>query len=390
MKQINANKPHIAIFGKCNSGKSTLMNFLSMEDISIVAPNYGTTTDSVKRSIEIENFAPVVIYDTAGIDDTTDLGVLRVQKSFEIIDLVDLAIVVLSHNNISEHECYLINRISERGVTLLLLHNNFDQFIMTSEFKSAIKSKFNSDVFGFSPLISSDKNRLLELIKLTLPKWSYVIASMIPKSIEKGDIVMLITPIDISAPAGRLILPQVQAIRNLLDINAIIITVQLSEILTTLKKGIIPKLVITDSQFIKEVTDIFTDINTDITTFSILLASSKGDINLYKEGLNFVDSLKLNDKVLVIENCIHQTSCEDIGRVKIPNWLEEYLSTKLNFTFVSGSNPLPERLSDYALVLQCGGCMVTRRQLHNKISRIKNAGVPITNYGLLIRKIRQS
>lgn len=388
MKQINANKPHVAIFGKCNSGKSTLMNFLSTENLSIVSPEIGTTTDYVKRSLEIEGFAPIVVYDTAGLDDNSQLAQKRVAKSYEVLELIDLAIVLTSHNHITESEMTFIDTIIKKGISPLILHNNFEGNALTERFKNQIKERYALSVFDFSPLNNLDRDNIFSLIKTHLPLWSYTNVSMIPQSVKKGDIVLLITPIDVSAPSGRLILPQVQAIRNLLDINAIVITVQLSEIENILNLNIKPRLVITDSQVIKEVTQILRYTNIEITTFSILLASSKGDMESYKEGLKAVDNLKDGDKILIIENCLHQVSCEDIGRIKIPNWLENHCGIKLNFKFVNGLNPLPEDLESYKLAVQCGGCMVTRRQLHARISRVKGAGVAITNYGMLIKKIR--
>lgn len=384
VKQVNANKPHIAIFGRCNVGKSTLVNYLCGEALSIVSCEPGTTTDPVKRSFEIEGFAPVVIYDTAGLDDDSLLGIRRISKTMETIGLIDLAIVVLSHNLFGDTEVELLKSLQNSSVTTILIHNNFPD----APLGKSLKEAFQNNIYEFSPDNESHKQHILDAIKTNLPTWSYTTPSWFGSTLNKNDIILLVTPIDISAPAGRLILPQVQAIRNALDRHAIVIVVQTQQISTLLDQNIKFKMVVTDSQVLSEVTNLFQSNPTNITTFSILLASIKGDMPSYIEGLEAVDNLQDNNKILIIENCLHQTSCEDIGRIKIPEWLNSYTGKHLTYEFVSGLNALPASLNSFSLAVQCGGCMVTRRQLHHRISMIKNAGTPITNYGLLIKKIR--
>ena len=225
---------------------------------------------------------------------------------------------------------------------------------------------------------------MFEAIKNALPHSEK--PSMFGESIGEGDIVLLVTPIDGAAPEGRLILPQVQAIRELLDSHAVVVAVQLQELGNALR-GFRPKLIVTDSQVLKEVYALTPD-GMEVTTFSILLAAAKGDHALYKKGLQAIDKLKDGDRILIAESCTHQTSCDDIGRVKIPQWLEKYTGAKLDFTVISGLAPLPDNLGDYALAVQCGGCMITRTQLLRRIRTVADAGVPVTNYGMLIQKIR--
>ncbi len=380
MKRGNESKPHIGIFGRCNAGKSTLLNLLSGEAAAIVSPERGTTTDPVKRSMEILDFAPVVMIDTAGVDDTTLLGKERLSKTLEVMYQIDMAIIVY-RGQWTLHEELLLSKIKDQSIQYIIVNNlEGENPQLSAETNKISLSLLESDENG--------RNTILNTIKTTLPEYSYTLGSMFGKRVSENEIVVLVCPIDSEAPAGRMILPQVQAIRDLLDKNSIAVVVQpeqLAQIIATIPNV---KLVVTDSQIIDVVNKIV-DKRAEITTFSILLAALKGDMALYKQGLMKIDELKDGDKILMLESCSHQTSCEDIGRVKIPKWLREYTGKKLEFDFVQKLSALPEDMSSYAMAVQCGACMVTRRQLQGRIHRVAAHGLPITNYGMLISKIRK-
>lgn len=379
------NKPHIGIFGRCNSGKSTLLNFLTGTDIAIVSPERGTTTDVVRKSYEISDFAPVIFIDTAGVDDDSVLGGERLAKTLETIFQIDLAVLVFTEWGRYEDE--LVSRFENASVAYIAVRNILDH---VGREKISDVGSIPSGILSVDLMTGGDDvhNRLLDAIKKSLPEKSYKIPSMFAGRVRKGDIVLLVCPVDTGAPAGRLILPQVQALRELLDMHALGMIVQPEELHDVLRRGFKPDLVVADSQVYGEVRKAVPD-SVDVTSFSILLAAAKGDYELYTKGLDAVNVLRDGDKVLIAESCSHQVSCDDIGRVKIPMWLERYTGRKLEFTVVSGLSPLPEDLASYALMVQCGGCMVTRSQLLNRIRKASASGVPVTNYGMLIKKIRE-
>lgn len=381
MKRGNETKPHIGIYGRCNAGKSTLLNLLIGESASIVSQHRGTTTDPVKRSLEILDFAPVVIIDTAGIDDDSPLGRQRTEKTLESLYTIDLAIIVY-RDSWSDYETDLLEKIKKQGILTLLIHNKTDDSLSTAQ---------NDTELNLNLIESSDSNRdtILHAIKHTLPEYSYITPSLFGERVSQGELVLLVCPIDSEAPSGRMILPQVQAIRDLLDHNAVAIVVQPQQIEQVLKLNLPVKMVVTDSQIIDAVR-VLVPQSTPLTTFSILLAELKGDVALYTEGLKAVDQLKEGDRILILESCSHQTSCEDIGRVKIPRWIQHYCQKSFEFDFISKLSALPCDLSRYSLVIQCGGCMVTRSQLQGRIKRVAAAHVPITNYGMLIKKIKSA
>lgn len=376
------NKPHIGIFGRCNSGKSSLLNLIVGADTAIVSPQSGTTTDVVRKSYEILGFAPVIFIDTAGIDDDSPLGRQRVARTMAAIGEVDLALLVFREWGAPEQG--LAAAFDKAGVPYILIRNVHEH-----------GERSGSPVAGHK-VIEADaahgdavqRGKILDEIKRRLPETSYTAPSMFGGMVSAGDAVLLVCPIDSEAPAGRMILPQVQAIRELLDKHAVCVVVQPDGIASVLKRGIRPALVVTDSQVFPEVRA-QVPAGIEVTSFSILLAAAKGDIGLYLKGLEAVDRLKNGDRILIAESCTHQVSCEDIGRVKIPRWLEEYTGMKFQFTVVSGLAPLPGDIASYALMIQCGACMVTRTQLHRRLRQAAEAGVPVTNYGMLIKKIRK-
>jgi [FeFe] hydrogenase H-cluster maturation GTPase HydF len=381
-------KPHIGIYGRRNNGKSSLINCLAGQDIAIVSNQPGTTTDPVKKSFEITDFGPVILVDTAGIDDSGELGEKRVERTVSTLNTIDLALLVVAENSWGEHETELINKFNDNDLPYIIIHSKSDIQEPTEEFKNRIRSITGTSVFEFSSADKRNYEELITLIRNTIPEHSYKTPTLLGDLISYGDIVILITPIDIEAPAGRLILPQMQAIRDILDNEAVAIVLKEREVDAFLKKTKIkPALAITDSQvFVKADASIPQDI--PLTSFSIMLARFKGDFDNYLKGTPAISTLKDGDRVLLLESCTHHVSCDDIGRTKIPRWITGFTGKKIGFDVVAGLDALSRPVNDYALVIQCGGCMITRRQLHNRLQPAIKAGVPVTNYGMAIAYVQ--
>ena len=381
-------KPHIGIFGRRNNGKSSLINVMAGQEIAIVSDTPGTTTDPVKKSLEITGFGPVILIDTAGIDDQGALGEKRIAKSVEAIKQSDLAILVIAGNRFDEYERDLINKFNQTDTPYIILYNKSDLLPVDKETAKQIKEETGKLVFSFSAKYPNKLEELMEIIQKTIPEASYRTPSLLGDLLSYGDIVLLITPIDVQAPAGRLILPQVQAIRDILDNDCIAIVVKEREVDSFLRKtGIRPRLAVTDSQvFVKADASIPRDI--PLTSFSIMLARFKGDFESYLRGTPKISELKDGDKVLILESCTHHVSCDDIGRVKIPRWITSFTGKKLDFEVVTGLDKLPEDLNQYSLLIQCGGCVITRKQIFNRLRPAIDAGVPVTNYGMAIAYVQ--
>ncbi len=381
-------KPHIGIYGRRNNGKSSLINCLAGQDIAIVSKQAGTTTDPVKKSFEITGFGPVILVDTAGIDDSGELGDKRVDRTLRTLDIIDLALLVVTENSWGEHEDDLIRKFHDQDLPFIIIHNKSDLIEPSAEFREKIKFNTGSDLFEFSAADKRNYEDLIKLIKDTIPEHSYNTPALLGDLLSQGDIVILITPIDVEAPAGRLILPQVQAIRDILDNDAVAIVLKEREVDAFLKKTAIkPVLAITDSQvFIKADASIPADI--PLTSFSIMLARFKGDFELYLKGTPKISGLKDGDRVLLLESCTHHVACDDIGRTKIPRWINNFTGKKIEYDVVAGLDTLPRTITDYALVIQCGGCMITRKQLHNRLQPAIKAGIPVTNYGMAIAYVQ--
>jgi len=388
MAKGKESKPHIGIYGRRNFGKSSLINQLAGQDIAIVSDHAGTTTDPVKKSFEITGFGPVVLIDTAGIDDTGELGEKRIKKSLSSIQTIDLGILVITGNVFGEFEEQVIGEFQKTATPFVLVHNKSDRQSLQHELKKRIEETYHCPVLEYSTFFQEDGNVLIDTIKNTIPESAYKRPSLVGDLLQYGDIVLLITPIDIEAPAGRLILPQVQAIRDVLDNDAVSIVLKEREVDSFLKKtGIRPNLAITDSQvFTKADASVPHDI--PLTSFSIVLARFKGDFESYIKGTPAISSLKDGDRVLLLESCTHHVSCDDIGRVKIPRWISNFTGKNLEYEVVAGLNELPRDVTEYALVIQCGGCMITRKQLINRIKLAVDAGVPVTNYGMAIAYVQ--
>jgi len=381
-------KPHIGIYGRRNNGKSSLINCLAGQDIAIVSDHAGTTTDPVKKSFEITGFGPVILVDTAGIDDSGDLGNKRVERTIRTLDIIDLALLVITENSWGEFEDDLISKFKSLDIPYIIIHNKSDITGPEHDFVLKVKEKTGTELFEFSAVDKRNYESLIELIRTTIPEHSYRTPALLGDLINYGDLVLLITPIDVEAPAGRLILPQVQAIRDILDNDAVAIVLKEREVDAFLKKtGIRPALAVTDSQvFVKADASIPHDI--PLTSFSILLARFKGDFENYLKGTRKISELKDGDRVLLLESCTHHVACDDIGRTKIPRWISNFTGKKIEYDVVAGLDTLPRPITDYSLLIQCGGCMITRRQLLNRLQPAIKAGIPVTNYGMAIAYVQ--
>ncbi|MDD3012950.1 MAG: [FeFe] hydrogenase H-cluster maturation GTPase HydF [Candidatus Gastranaerophilales bacterium] len=373
---------HIGIFGKRNVGKSFILNSLTNQNISIVSDVAGTTTDPVEKAMELLPVGPVLFVDTAGIDDEGKLGEMRVQKTMKILDRTDLAIIVSEGSCWNKFEKELYEEFTKRDIPVIPVFNKSDLGIINDENITEIKN------LKLNPIITSAKNfegindLKKEIIKLA-PDEILNTPSIVSDLVPAGEMAVLVVPIDLEAPKGRLILPQIQTIRDLLDNDSVSLVVkerELKDALSMLNKP--PHLVITDSQaFLKVSADVPREVK--LTSFSILFARFKGDLSEFVRGATSIDSLKPGDRILVCESCTHHAIGDDIGRVKIPRWLTQYVGGKLEFEHYAGHD-FPENILDYKLIIHCGACMTNRREILSRIMRSKEAGVPITNYGLAI------
>jgi len=377
-------KPHVGIFGRRNNGKSSLINCLADQEVAIVSKEPGTTTDPVKKSMEITHIGPVVMIDTAGTDDTGEIGKKRVDKTREVIRHIDLGILVLAGNQFDHEEESLISQFAKWEVPYLVVHNKSDLKSVHDRFKDQVMEATGKQLLEFSALHPDNLEVLIGQIQSAIPESAYLSKSLVGDIISQGDLVLLITPIDDEAPEGRLILPQVQAIRDILDNDAIAIVAKEREIDTLLKRlSPMPALVITDSQVFKKADASIPD-EIPLTSFSTVLARYKGDFENYLKGTPHLSKLNNGDKILILESCTHQVSCDDIGRVKIPRWLSSFSGMQLDYEVVSGLGKVPGEITDYSMVIQCGGCMITRKQLINRLKPAVDAGIPVTNYGMAI------
>ncbi len=377
-------KPHIGIFGRRNNGKSSLINCLANQDVAIVSDEPGTTTDPVRKSMEIPGIGPVVLIDTAGTDDTGELGKKRVAKSREVYRQIDLGILVLAGNLFDEAEESIIAQFDKWEVPYLVIHNKSDLDPLLPLTRDALREGFNLEVFEFSTFKPYNLEELTGKIRTAIPETAYLSKSLVGDIISQGDLVLLITPIDQEAPEGRLILPQVQVIRDILDNDAIAIVAKERDVDALLRRlQPRPALVITDSQVFKKADASIPD-DIPLTSFSTVLARYKGDFESYLKGTPHLSKLEDGDKILILESCTHQVSCDDIGRVKIPRWLSNFTGKSLEYKVVAGLNKVPGAITDYSMVIQCGGCMITRKQLINRLKPAIEAGIPVTNYGMAI------
>lgn len=381
------NRVHIGIFGRRNVGKSSFINAFVGQELSIVSDTPGTTTDPVEKAYELQPFGPVLFIDTAGIDDAGELGLKRVERTKGVLKRTDLAILMIDGDGPGELEENIIGEIRTKGIPWLYVINKIDLDGGNREaMEKRLSEKYGVDVFTCSSLYGTNidhiKKSVAEKLAKALPD-----PSILADLVRPSDTVVLVIPVDKEAPKGRLILPQVQTIRELLDFEATAVVVKERELRYVMDHVLKekPTLVITDSQeFLKVDADTPPDI--PLTSFSILFARQKGDLDSYVKGLDSIDHLKDDSRILIAELCSHHPIGEDIGRVKIPRWLRNYSGRNLNFDFVAGKD-YPENLEKYSLVIQCGGCMVNRRLILNRIRSAHDQCIPITNYGLIIAKM---
>jgi [FeFe] hydrogenase H-cluster maturation GTPase HydF len=381
-------KPHIGIYGRRNYGKSSFINCITGQETAIVSDLAGTTTDPVKKSYEITGFGPVILIDTAGLDDEGEIGQKRIKKTLETLSIIDLAILLITQNTFDSFEEKLIAEFEKLDVPYLIIYSKTDLFPPEKEFVRKTEEKIQTPVLFFSTKNPRQINDLIQAIKQAIPESAYTMPALVGDLISQGDIVLLITPIDVEAPEGRLILPQIQVIRDVLDNDGVCIILKEREVDAFLKRTHLkPNLAITDSQlFLKADAMIPRDI--PLTGFSVLLARYKGNFQEYLKGTPQISHLKDGDRILLLESCSHHVSCDDIGRVKIPRWINQFTGKKLEFEVVSGLSSLHRPITDYALVIQCGGCMITRKQLFNRLKPAVDAGIPITNYGMTIAYVQ--
>ncbi|HOO95130.1 MAG TPA: [FeFe] hydrogenase H-cluster maturation GTPase HydF [Proteiniphilum sp.] len=377
------NTLHIGIFGRRNTGKSTLINWLTGQEVSLVSSMPGTTTDPVKKSLEIPGIGAVVLIDTAGIDDLGELGSQRIRRSKEVISKVDCALLLIAGNQFGEYEVQLIAQFKELKVPYLILHNKNDIDKIATITETVIRHHSSAEIIDMHTGDDTYREVVVEALKRIIPDTKQGNNSLIGDLVKPGEVVLMITPIDSEAPEGRLILPQNQAIRDALNHDCITVVLKETELKNFMDKGIKPALAITDSQLFGEVAQLLPE-EIPLTSFSILFARQKGDFASFLRGTPHISKLKEGDHVLLLESCTHHSSCDDIGRVKIPRLLQAFTGHVLHFTVVSGLSSLPADIRKYALVIQCGGCMVTRRQLINRLRPFIDAGIPVTNYGMTL------
>lgn len=376
--KVSSERVHIGFFGLRNVGKSSVVNAVTGQDLSVVSEVKGTTTDPVKKSMEILPLGPVVIIDTPGIDDEGELGELRVQKAKRVLAQTDIAVLVVdATKGLEESDKELISLFEKRDIPYVIVYNKSDLLDNYPEIKDNIvwvSAKENHNIYELKEMIA-------QLVKGKENNKKIVSDLLLP-----GDKVVLVTPIDESAPKGRLILPQQQTIRDILDAGCTAIVCQDSELKDTLNSlKEMPKLVITDSQVFEKVEK---DIPREVmlTSFSILFARYKGNLDELVKGTMQIKELEDGAKVLISEGCTHHRQCNDIGTVKMPNWIENYIGKKIEFAFTSGGE-FPEDLSNYDLIVHCGGCMLNEKEMQYRIEKAKESKIPIVNYGVAIAQM---
>lgn len=393
----SSERVHIGIFGKRNAGKSSIINALTGQNLAIVSDVMGTTTDPVLKAMELLPLGPVVMIDTPGLDDTGELGRLRIQKAYQILNKTDIALLVVDGTvGITAEDAAILKRIQEKEIPYAVAFNKCDQTSGSSQsFGSLNASTAAEHTAAHTPdnVPSDHMLRVSAADGTNIHELKELLAHLVPAGddgrrivgdlVSPLDFVVLVVPIDKAAPKGRLILPQQQTIRDLLEAGAVPIVVRDTELEDTLKKlSQPPALVITDSQAFKKVAKIVPE-EVPLTSFSILFARYKGNLDLLVNGAGYLNSLQDGDTILVSEGCTHHRQCDDIGTVKLPRWIREYTGKELHFEFTSGTE-FPLELNKYRLIIHCGGCTLNEREMKYRLKCAQDAGVPITNYGTAI------
>lgn len=378
---------HISFFGKRNAGKSSVINAVTGQDLAIVSSVMGTTTDPVYKTMELLPLGPVMVIDTPGIDDEGELGALRVRKSYQVLNKTDIAILVIdSTAGKGEEELELIHRFHKKGIPYLIVYNKID-LLSTEKIKDLAMSVRAGEVL-VSAFDGMNIQELKEKIASLKPEDTHKYP-LIQDLIEPLDLVILVVPIDKAAPKGRLILPQQQTIRDILERGALSLVVRDTELKSTLDhflaQGVCPKLVVTDSQAFARVSKAVPE-NITLTSFSILFSRYKGELETQLKGIAALSSIEDGDRILIAEGCTHHRQCGDIGTCKMPEWIRNYTGKKPVFEFTSGTE-FPDDVSSYKMVVHCGGCMLNEREMKYRIACCQDQGVPITNYGILIAQV---
>ena len=378
---------HISFFGKRNAGKSSVINAVTGQDLAIVSSVMGTTTDPVYKTMELLPLGPVMVIDTPGIDDEGELGALRVRKSYQVLNKTDIAILVIdSTAGKGEEELELIHRFHKKGIPYLIVYNKID-LLSTEKIKDLAMSVRAEEVL-VSASDGMNIQELKEKIASLKPEGTHKYP-LIQDLIKPLDLVILVVPIDKAAPKGRLILPQQQTIRDILERGALSLVVRDTELKSTLDhflaQGVCPKLVVTDSQAFARVSKAVPE-NITLTSFSILFSRYKGELETQLKGIAALSSIEDGDHILIAEGCTHHRQCGDIGTCKMPEWIRNYTGKKPVFEFTSGTE-FPDDVSSYKMVVHCGGCMLNEREMKYRIACCQDQGVPITNYGILIAQV---
>lgn len=378
---------HISFFGKRNAGKSSVINAVTGQDLAIVSSVMGTTTDPVYKSMELLPLGPVVVIDTPGIDDEGELGALRVRKSYQVLNKTDIAILVVdSTTGKGEEEFALLHKFHEKHIPYLVVYNKID-LLSVEEIKNLAMSVRAGEVLA-SAADGMNIQELKEKIATLKPEDTHQYP-LIQDLIEPLDLVILVVPIDKAAPKGRLILPQQQTIRDILERGALSLVVRDTELKSTLDhflaQGVCPKLVVTDSQAFARVSKDVPE-NITLTSFSILFARYKGELETQLKGVAALSSIEDGDHILIAEGCTHHRQCGDIGTCKMPEWIRNYTGKEPVFEFTSGTE-FPDDVSSYKMVVHCGGCMLNEREMKYRIACCQDQGVPIANYGILIAQV---
>ena len=379
---------HIGFFGRRNAGKSSVMNAVTGQDLAVVSDVKGTTTDPVYKSMELLPLGPVVMMDTPGIDDEGELGSLRVKKSYQVLNKTDVAVLVIDGSvGASPEDAAVLDRIRKKGIPFVTVINKKE--LMRPEAEAGVKDALmleDSQLISVSAAegdgICGLKEKIAEIARAEEPE-KYLVRDLL----EKGDVAVLVVPIDSAAPKGRLILPQQQTIRDILEAGAVSVVVREKELKEALSKlASKPKMVITDSQAFAQVAK---DTPNDVllTSFSILMARYKGNLEQAVRGVTALDHLKDGDTVLISEGCTHHRQCDDIGTVKIPRWIREYTGKEIRIETTSGTE-FPDDLTKYKLIIHCGGCMLNEREMKYRLSCAEDQGVPMTNYGIMIAYVK--
>lgn len=375
---VSAERPHIAFFGMRNAGKSSLVNAVTGQNLAVVSPVKGTTTDPVKKAMELLPIGPVVIIDTPGLDDEGELGALRVQRAREILAKTDIAVVVVDcAQGTGKQDEELIALIQEKGLPYIVAFNKADLVENRKDLGPAqlfVSAKTGENIHQLKEMLGSFASKTGSAKR--------IVADLL----EPGDLAVLVTPIDQAAPKGRLILPQQQTMRDILDAHCAFVTCQPEELAATLGRlAVAPKIVITDSQAFGKVAAVVPK-EILLTSFSILFARYKGSLPVLVEGAARLAQLEDGDQVLISEGCTHHRQCGDIGTVKLPAWIEEFTGARPQYTFTSGGE-FPEKLEGYRLVVHCGGCMLNEKEMQSRVARARQAETPIVNYGLAIAQM---